>query len=117
MIESSAFTPVRISVHYTQALLGGKAPLVSHPGLTLSPGRPRIGKVLDTAISRAVTLGSGVKDSERITGLLVGVCGPTSLGDDVAKAVGMVPAARRNQVGGIEMHEEYVTLHLSELDR
>ncbi|KAF9465886.1 hypothetical protein BDZ94DRAFT_1188404 [Collybia nuda] len=106
MIESSAFTPVRISVHYTQAILGGKAPLVSHPGLTLSPGRPRIGKVLDTAISRAVTLGSGAKDSERITGLLVGVCGPTALGDDVAKAVGMIPAVRRNQVGGIEMHEE-----------
>jgi ferric-chelate reductase len=116
MIESSAFTPVRISVHYTQAILGGKAPLISHPGLTLSPGRPRIGKVLDTAISRAVTLGSGVKDSERITGLLVGVCGPTALGDDVAKAVGMIAPARRNQVGGIEMHEEYATSPFASID-
>jgi ferric-chelate reductase len=94
-------------VHYTRAPLG-KLPFKSNPGLTLSPGRPRIAKVLDAAISRAVSLGAGAKDSERITGLLVAVCGPVGLCDDVAKAVGFVEPSRRDQVGGIEIHEEYV---------
>lgn len=106
MIQQSIFTPVRISVYYTRAPLG-KLPFRSHPGLSLSPGRPRIAKVLDAAISRAVSLGAGAKDLERITGLLVAVCGPVGLGDEVAKAVGVVEPSRRDQVGGIEMHEEY----------
>jgi len=105
MIQQSIFTPVRISVHYTRAPLG-KLPFRSHPGLSLSPGRPRIAKVLDAAISRAVSLGAGPKDLERITGLLVAVCGPVGLGDEVAKAVDVVEPSRRDQVGGIEMHEE-----------
>ena len=62
--------------------------------------------MLDGAINRAVGLGSGAKDDEKITGLVVGVCGPTSLSDDVVQAVGDVEAVRRNQVGGIEIHEE-----------
>jgi len=105
MIQQSVFTPVRISVHYTRAPLG-KIPFKSFPGLTLSPGRPRIAKVLDAAVSRAVCLGSGAKDSERISGVLVAVCGPAGLGDDVARAVGTIDPSRRDQVGGIEMHEE-----------
>lgn len=105
IIQQSIFTPVRISVHYTRAPLG-KFPFRPQPGLTLSAGRPRIAKVLDTAISRAVSLGAGAKDSERITGLLVAICGPVGIGDEVAKAVGLVEPSRRDQVGGIEMHEE-----------
>jgi ferric-chelate reductase len=107
MIQQSIFTPVRISVHYTRAPLE-KLSFKPQPGLSLSPGRPRIGKVLDAAISRAVSLGAGAKDSERITGLLVAVCGPVGLGDEVVKAVGNVAPIRRDQVGGIEMHEECV---------
>jgi phosphate/sulfate permease len=107
MIQQSIFTPVRISVHYTRAPLE-KDSFRPQPGLSLSPGRPRITKVLDAAISRAVSLGAGAKDSERITGLLVAVCGPVGLGDEVVKAVGSVAPSRRDQVGGIEMHEECV---------
>ena len=76
------------------------------PGLTLSPSRPRFGKVLDAVISRAVSLGSGAKDAEAITGVIVGVCGPLALGDEVAKAIGGVDVRRREAVGGIELHEE-----------
>ncbi|KAF9004591.1 ferric reductase like transmembrane component-domain-containing protein [Cyathus striatus] len=100
IIQQSIFTPVRISVYYTRAATG-KFPFPDDfyvPGLTLAPGRPRISKVLDSAISRAVSLGAGVKDTVGITGLLVG--------DDVAKAVGGVDPVRRDQVGGIEIHEE-----------
>ncbi|KAF8066781.1 hypothetical protein FPV67DRAFT_1496412 [Lyophyllum atratum] len=106
MIMESSYTPIHIAVHYTRAPLGDKPVAPRQPGLTLSPGRPRIAKVLDAALSRAVGLGAGVKDSQRITGMLVGVCGPAALGDDVSKAVASIDPARRDQVGGIEMHEE-----------
>jgi ferric-chelate reductase len=109
MIQESAFTPVHITIHYTRAALSSaKRPLsmMPHPSLTLTAGRPRVAKVIDDAISRAVCLGSGAKDSQRITGLAVGVCGPAALGDDVSKAVGTVDPARRDQVGGIEVHQE-----------
>ncbi|KAI6026492.1 ferric reductase like transmembrane component-domain-containing protein [Pisolithus microcarpus] len=64
------------------------------PGVTLTAGRPRIGKILDAVIQRTLSYGSGVKASMDITGVIVGVCGPVGLGDEVT------------QVGGIEMHEE-----------
>ena len=53
-----------------------------------------------------MSLGSGAKDLQRISGLGVGVCGPAALGDVVNRAVGQVDPARRDQVGGIEVHEE-----------
>jgi len=62
--------------------------------------------VLDGVVSRAVGLSSGVKDEERITGMVVAVCGPPGLADDVVEAVNGVEAIRRDQVGGIEIHEE-----------
>lgn len=76
------------------------------PGITLSTARPNFPKVLDSAIQHAVSLRSGVKDEERITGMVVGVCGPVSMADDVSKAVSAVVPARRDQVGGIEICEE-----------
>lgn len=115
MVQQSVYSPLHISVYYTRAALSSKLLPSAQPSLTLSPGRPRIPKILDAAISRAVSLGAGIKDSQRITGLLVAVCGPAALGDDVSKAVGAIEPSRRDQVGGIEMHEEYVfhSLHAS----
>lgn len=69
-------------------------------------GRPRVGKALDGVIQRAVAYGSGVKSSMDITGVIVAVCGPAGLGDEVAQAVSAVDAGRRWAVGGIEVHEE-----------
>ena len=109
LIEQSIYTPLRIKVFYTRAS-AGKFPFgpenYFHQRLTLAPGRPRFSKVLDNAVSRAVGLGSGAKDDEKITGLAVAVCGPTELADDVVEAVNNVEAIRRDQVGGIEIHEE-----------
>ena len=76
------------------------------PGLSLTPGRPRIGKVLDAVISRAVTLGSSTKDSGALSGVIVCACGPVGLGDEVSRAIGQVDSARRKAVGGVELHEE-----------
>ena len=76
------------------------------PGLSLTPGRPRIGKVIDSVISRAVALGAGAKDSEPLSGVFVGACGPVGLADEVVKVVGQVDGRRRKAVGGVEVHEE-----------
>jgi hypothetical protein len=78
------------------------------PGLTLAPGKPRLLKFLEHAISRAVRLGhSNAKDDAlSLSGVVVGVCGPVGLADDVAAAVSGVDPVRRDQVGGIELHEE-----------
>ena len=110
LITESTRTPLHISIFYTRATQN-PLPLPSQKtpfpvGLTLSPSRPRFPKILDAVISRAVSLGSGRKDAEAITGVVVGVCGPVGLGDEVARAVGGVDARRRKAVGGIEIHEE-----------
>ncbi|KDR70244.1 hypothetical protein GALMADRAFT_214680 [Galerina marginata CBS 339.88] len=96
-----------------------KAP-VSHfpPGLTLAPGRPRLAKFLESALQRAVTLShspphmyssdylANPKDDGRLSGMVVGVCGPVALSDDVVAAVGGLDPVRRDQVGGVEVCEE-----------
>ncbi|KIY69433.1 hypothetical protein CYLTODRAFT_488935 [Cylindrobasidium torrendii FP15055 ss-10] len=108
LIQTSVFTPLRISVFYTRAVTG-KFPFPKdffQPGLTLSPGRPKISTMLESTISKTVTLGAGVKDHEANTGMLVGICGPLSLADNVAAEVGKIDPTRRDQVGGVEMIEE-----------
>ncbi|KIJ12744.1 ferric reductase [Paxillus involutus ATCC 200175] len=105
LIQQSTRAPLKISVHYTRAadIPPSKEFL---PGLTLTAGRPRIAKVLDAVIARAVSYGSGIKASMDITGVVVGACGPVGLGDEVSQAVSAVDPGRRWAVGGIEMYEE-----------
>ena len=109
LIEQSIYTPLSVRVFYTRAATG-KFPFgpetYFHHRLTLTPGRPRFSEVLDNAVNRAVELSSGVKDDVKITGMAVAVCGPTGMADDVVNAVNDVEAIRRDQVGGIEIHEE-----------
>ncbi|KAF8201142.1 hypothetical protein K438DRAFT_1965667 [Mycena galopus ATCC 62051] len=50
------------------------------------------------------------RQRRRALGLIVSVCGPVSLADDVVKAVSQVDPAKENEIGGIEVHEEQVTL-------
>ncbi|OAX40394.1 hypothetical protein K503DRAFT_687604 [Rhizopogon vinicolor AM-OR11-026] len=106
LIQQSIYAPLKISVHYTRASDKPPGKDFLHPGLTLSAGRPKLAKVLDAVISRAVSYGSGVKASMDITGVVVGVCGPEGMGDEVAQAISQVDDGRRWAVGGIEMHEE-----------
>ncbi|KAF5366283.1 hypothetical protein D9758_005694 [Tetrapyrgos nigripes] len=129
MIQDSVFTPVRISVFYTRAPTG-KFPFsddfFKSTRLTLSPGRPKVSKHLEETIRRTLSpnmndstfdlgarsamglSGPGRKDMEAMQkkGMLVGVCGPTSLADSVFVEVGRVDSTRVDQVGGIEVHEE-----------
>jgi ferric-chelate reductase len=101
-------SPLHVSIHYTRA---SKNPVPFQeeklvPGISLSPGRPRISKVLEGVMARAVSLGYGAKDNEAITGVLVGLCGPVGLRDEVVQIVGRVDSGKRNAVGGVEIYEE-----------
>ena len=108
----TTYTTLRISVFYTRALASPDAmkaferlPL----GLTISPGRPRLHKLLEGVADR--TAGSG--GMEGLTGVVVGVCGPPALGSSVEKAVRGLDRQRRSAVGGVELHEECVSFLLT----
>ncbi|KAF7377661.1 Iron reductase [Mycena sanguinolenta] len=109
MIAQAVFTRMRISVFYTRAPIG-KFPFADSAfpssSLSLSPGRPRLASLLENSISRTVKLGAGKKDEERLTGMLVGVCGPVGLADSVAEAISELEPLRRDQVGGVEVYSE-----------
>ncbi|KAI0777412.1 iron reductase [Trametes elegans] len=105
------YASLRISVFYTRAsspdvLKAFRLP----PGLTLSPSRPRIPAILQGVVDRSVTLFSGHKERQlsegELSGVIVGVCGPSGLGNEVRKAVTSFPSHRRKAVGGLELHEE-----------
>jgi len=90
--------------------LSSPAPQATHfpPGLTLAPGKPRFLKFFEHTINHAINVGSANPNDEAsiLTGLIVGVCGPVGLSDDVAAAVSGVDSLRRDQIGGVELHEE-----------
>ncbi|EIW56151.1 iron reductase [Trametes versicolor FP-101664 SS1] len=108
-----SYATLRISVFYTRA---PKNPEVVKsyrlpPGLTLSPTRPKLPGILSGVVDRSAALFSGGGKERRrggsaLTGVIVGVCGPASLGDEVRRAVAGFPADRRKAIGGIELHEE-----------
>ncbi|KAH9942669.1 incomplete iron reductase [Amylocystis lapponica] len=102
-------THLRITVSYTR--LPSSEALVAvqtlPPGLTLSGGRPKLGKLLEDVVERTCSLHSNECGSVgSLTGVVAGVCGPLALGEDLAKAVRGIPAADAKAVGGIELHEE-----------
>lgn len=62
----------------------------------------------DVEMEEVITGRREKEDIHEITGVIVGVCGPVELARDVVNAVGSVDGERRNRVGGVEIHEEYV---------
>jgi hypothetical protein len=100
------YTRLTISVYYTKAIVGEMHFTGLHPGLSLAPGRPRLIGAIEGTIAHTLSIGGSSVHS----GLIVGVCGPVSLGDDVSKAVGLVDPAKRDDIGGIEIHEEFAPL-------
>jgi len=102
----------QISVHYTRASAFNVKKVYAHlpPQLAITPGRPRIASVIDSAIDHSCKLfapsGREHHASDKLSGLLVGVCGPLGLGEEVRKAVRTIDANRFGKVGGIEVVEE-----------
>ncbi|KAL0065866.1 hypothetical protein AAF712_007170 [Marasmius tenuissimus] len=111
LVRSSTFAPLRISIFYTRASIG-KFPFAEEffrsTRLTLSPGRPKLGNILEASVERLVgpDMSATEKDRDGLCGLLVGVCGPVQLADSVCDAVRNVDSDKRDKVGGIEIHEE-----------
>jgi len=112
LLQQAVCVKLQISVHYTRASTFNTRKVYAHLPLQLAvtPGRPRIGSVIDAAIDHACKLfnSSGREHyaSDKLSGLLVGVCGPLGLGEEVRKAVGSVDPNRFRKVGGIEVFEE-----------
>ncbi|KAI1792236.1 incomplete iron reductase [Ganoderma leucocontextum] len=108
-----AYADLRISVYYTRATESDDALKMFRnlpPKLSLSPARPRLGKILSGVVDRSAALFSGGHERRRggggLTGVIVGVCGPAGLGVGARKAVGEFDPKRRKTIGGIELHEE-----------
>ncbi|KAF7334134.1 Ferric reductase transmembrane component 5 [Mycena venus] len=104
MIHQSTNTRLNISVHYTKAVVGKIRFTGLQPGITLNPGRPGLIAAIEGTVSYTASIGGG--NAGVHSGLIVGVCGPVALADDVSKAVGLVDPAKRDEIGGIEIHEE-----------
>jgi len=66
--------------------------------------------VIDSAIGHACKLftpsGREHHASDKLSGLIVGVCGPSGLSEETRKAVRAIDADRFRKVGGIEVVEE-----------
>ncbi|KZT71208.1 hypothetical protein DAEQUDRAFT_750102 [Daedalea quercina L-15889] len=108
MLEEAqgSYVSLRVSVHYTRAMTSDdvmKAYERLPVGVTLSPGRPRLQKTLEGLVERTAASG-GVEG--RLTGVVVGVCGPVALGEQVGRVVRQLDRGRRSAVNGVELHEE-----------
>jgi ferric-chelate reductase len=113
LLQQVATLNLQISVHYTRASTLDAKKIYAHlpPQLTVTPGRPRITSVIDSAIDHACKLfapsGREHRASDKLSGLLVGVCGPLGLGEETRKAVRAIDGDRFQKVGGIEVVEEF----------
>ena len=98
----------RLSAQTLNLSSSAQQPTYFPPGLTLAPGKPRLLKFLEQVINHTVNMGQSNHNDEALslTGVIVGVCGPVGLADDVAAAVSGVDPLRRDQIGGVELHEE-----------
>lgn len=112
LLQQAVTVKLQISVHYTRASSFNVKKFYTHlpPQLTITPGRPRISSVIDSAIDHACKLftpsGREHHVSDGLSGLLVGVCGPLGLGEETRKAIRAINANRFRKVGGIEVVEE-----------
>ena len=121
-----------ISVHYTRALTpqmedkrGASSSSSSLDELQVDasgyhiakyPGRPgqrHLVGLMEHAITRATSDdhdAAGNSTQHVPSGMLVGVCGPQGLSKDIVSAVSSLHSKMKTQIGGVEMHLEYVDL-------
>ncbi|KAG8957702.1 hypothetical protein FRC00_003621 [Tulasnella sp. 408] len=99
---------VNIDIYYTRAIplsmaqaLESATSLPEH--VTLNPGRPKLGNMLERFIDRTREL---EESSNNLHGAVVGCCGPASLGESVKKATMAIKGSKRSAVGGVELVEE-----------
>ncbi|KAH8078723.1 iron reductase [Cristinia sonorae] len=123
LLSLRTYATLRIHVFYTRVSCADpmKA-LASHTlpkGLTITPGRPKLNSLLTSVIDESCALsmfrknqrksyidGRDGKSGRGLCGIIVGVCGPLGLAEEVRNTVRGVDAKRRRRVGGVEVHEE-----------
>ncbi|KAI0084940.1 incomplete iron reductase [Irpex rosettiformis] len=107
------YTSLQVTICYTRCfanppphvlkVLQTELPL----GLRVTPGRPKLQSTLNSVVDRACQLFHGGKEDQGApAGVLVTVCGPQGLAEDVRKAVRGVEPQRRRRAGGVELHDE-----------
>lgn len=121
LLAHRTYANLKIAVHYTQAGHAGTAIKalsgVSLPkNLTLVAGRPKLAQTLTEVIDQACALSMFKRGNRRRSisgattsgpcGVIVGVCGPGGLADEVRNVVWGADPKRAQAVGGIELHEE-----------
>jgi ferric-chelate reductase len=107
-VSTSSSVHVKLSVYYTRAFTDHgsvKDSLCLPSGLSLHVGRPMIGDILESLATRMIT-DKARTGCDALSGVIVGVCGPTSLGEEVRDAIGCLDVAIAKAVGGVELHEE-----------
>ncbi|KAK7028156.1 hypothetical protein VNI00_014971 [Paramarasmius palmivorus] len=70
------------------------------------PCRPKLHEFFESVIDNVTDMRTGYKDERAISGVIIGVCGPVGLADTVFQDVGKVDRRKRDDIGGIEVHEE-----------
>ena len=85
--------------------------IVKYPG---RPGQRHLVKTMEQAISRATNdVSHSARSSAQLedipSGMLVGVCVPQGISKDVVSAVSSVNSKMKAQIGGVEVHLEYVS--------
>ena len=60
--------------------------------------------MLDSIISQTII--SAESENVGASGVIVGVCGPGGLGDEVVLTIGQIDSSSRKAVGGVELHQE-----------
>ncbi|KAG8762747.1 hypothetical protein FRC11_007877 [Ceratobasidium sp. 423] len=93
---------MRVRIHYTRATESvptSVSELVGHELISFVAGRPDITQAVSEAVRRTAVGGTA-------GGVVVGVCGPQALVEDVWKAERAVGSELRKAAGGVEVHEE-----------
>lgn len=98
---------LKISVHYIRSLLPSLTenvkPMDGLPkAMRLEAGRPVFSEMIEGFVDKTDAL---ARERTGLSGVVVGVCGPKALADDVVKAELSVAKARKS-VGGVEVVQE-----------
>ncbi|KAG1741004.1 hypothetical protein EDB19DRAFT_1828386 [Suillus lakei] len=93
---------VNVHVYYTRAVSTTFNGMYLPQGTTLLPGRPKLDKLLDAAVTNTMSAGGG----RGVNGVFVGVCGPVSLANTTARVVKNSDNHLCTAVGGVKLHEE-----------
>ncbi|CEL59888.1 Ferric reduction oxidase 8, mitochondrial OS=Arabidopsis thaliana GN=FRO8 PE=2 SV=1 [Rhizoctonia solani AG-1 IB] len=98
---NDAHMTLSITVHYTRATdaIPTKLPF----GIRIVAGRPNLSATLENVLKRTEMVSTPANPAK---GVLIGVCGPTGLAEEVWKAENAIDGEIRKKVGGVEVYEE-----------